>query len=148
MRNLVTFLLLVALGIVARLAGAQHHEHATAAPAAAAAPAQRFATDATLREQMRGIRVAVEGLDHYAHGHLEPAQATRLAGQVEERVLAIIANCKLPPDADAALHAIIVPLMRNAVALKQDARDTAAIQPMRDALAQYALRFDDPGVAQ
>ena len=146
MRTVLSVLLIAGLGIIAPQANAQHHDHHPAA-AATEAPAQRYATDATLREEMQGIRAAVEGLGHYEHGHLEPALAAQLAGQVEERVRTIIANCKLPPDADAALHTIIVPLMQNAGALKKDPQDTAAIQPMRDALAQYARQFDDPAFA-
>ena len=147
MRTVLSAMLLAALGIVAPQAGAQHHDHHQAVPATAEAPAQRYATDAVLREEMQGIRAAVGGLDHYAHGHIEPALAVQLAGEIEERVRTIIANCKLPPDADAALHTIIVPLMQNAGALKKDPQDLAAIQPMRDALAQYARQFDDPAFA-
>ena len=137
---------LVALPLSAVAASHDHHPAATAA-ASAEAPAQRHATDAVLREEMQGIRAAVGGLDHYAHGHIEAALAVQLADEVEERVRTIIANCKLPPDADAALHAIIVPLLQNAGALKKDPQDLAAIQPMRDALAQYARQFDDPAFA-
>ena len=133
---------LAALPLSAVAASHDHHPAATAA-----APAQRHATDAVLREEMQGIRAAVGGLGHYAHGHIEAALAVQLAGQVEERVRTIIANCKLPPDADAALHAIIVPLIQNAGALKKDPQDLAAIQPMRDALARYARQFDDPAFA-
>lgn len=145
MRPLLPCLLSVLVAIPLSAVAASH-EHQPAA-AAAEAPARRYATDLVLREEMRGIRAAVEGLDHYAHGHIEPALAVQLAGQVEERVRTIIANCKLPPDADAALHVVIVPLMQNAGALKKNPQDLAAIQPMRDALAQYARQFDDPGFA-
>ena len=147
MRTVLSAMLLAAFGIVVPQAGAQHDDHHQAATTPAEAPAQRYATDAVLREEMQGIRAAVGGLDHYAHGHVEPALAVQLAGDVEERVRTIIANCKLPPDADAALHAIIVPLMQNAGALKKDPQDLAAIQPMRDALARYARQFDDPAFA-
>jgi hypothetical protein len=147
MRTVLSAMLLAALGIVAPQAGAQQHDHHQATTASAEAPAQRHATDGILREEMQGIRAAVGGLDHYAHGHIEPALAVQLAGEVEERVRTIIANCKLPPDADAALHTIIVPLMQNAGALKKDPQDLAAIQPMRDALARYARQFDDPAFA-
>lgn len=137
--------LLVSLSLASGMAVAQEHGHAHPAAAAAHAPAQRYATDATLRAQMQGIRSAVAGLEHYEHGHMGPEQALLLAGQVEDAVRIIIANCKLPPDADAALHAIIVPLVQNAAALKQDPKNLAAIAPMREALAVYARQFDDPG---
>ena len=141
---ILTLSLCLACGTVA---ARQHEHHPAAAPAAAAVPAQRYATDATLREEMQDIRQAVDGLGHYEHGHMGPEQAVQLAGQVEEGVRTIIANCKLPPDADAALHTIIVPLMQNAGALKQDPKNFAAIAPMREALAAYARQVDDPVAA-
>lgn len=147
MRIVLSAVLLAGLAVACPRAYAQHHDHH--APAAVpAAPVQRHATDATLRQEMRGVRAAVEGLGHYEHGHMAPELATRLAGQVEEHVRTIIANCKLAPDADAALHAIIVPLMQNAAALKKHPQDTAAIAPMRDALAEYARQFDDPAFGE
>lgn len=130
-------------------ATAQAHAHREAAHApavpAAAAPARRHATDAPLRQGMQGIRAAVEALGHYEHGHMGPEQATILARQIQAEVNGIIANCKLAPDADAALHAIIVPLMQQAAALERTPARLEAIPPMRQALADYAERFDDPG---
>lgn len=145
MRALSAFAMLAALAGVP-LAHAQHPHHAAAAPAAEA-PAERFAADAVLSEHMQGIRSAVEGLGHYEHGHMGPEMAAQLAGQVEDHVRAIIASCKLPPEADAALHTIIVPLLQNAGALKQDPANLALIPPMRDALARYGAQFDDPAFA-
>jgi hypothetical protein len=104
----------------------------------------RYATDETLRREMQGIRASVEALVHYEHGHMGPEQAVILASAIEEHVRTIIANCKLPPDADAALHAIIVPLMQNAAALKQKPQDLSTIAAMRSALEQYDRQFRDP----
>jgi hypothetical protein len=147
MRILPTLVLAATLGLAAP-GFARSHDHGHApAPAAATAPARRYATDAPLREGMQGIRAAVDALGHYEHGHMGPEQAAILAGNIQAGVNDIIAKCKLPPDADAALHAIIVPLMTQATALKQDPTKLEAIPPMRQALADYADRFDDPGFA-
>ena len=132
-------------------ASAQAHAHPTAGyvPASAAQPAsQRHATDAPLREGMQGIRAAVDALGHYEHGHMGPEQAALLAGRIQGHVNDIIANCRLEPEADAALHAIIVPLTTHAAALKADPSKLDEIPPMRQALGEYAARFDDPGFAQ
>jgi hypothetical protein len=136
-----SFLLVLSSGAMA-----QDHEHAAppATPQQAPAPVQRFATDAPLRAGMHGIRAAVAGLGHYQMGHMGPEQAATLAAQVQAHVRDIIANCKLAPEADAALHLIIVPLMTNASALEADPKKLEAIAPMRAALAEYVLRFDDP----
>jgi hypothetical protein len=123
------------------LALAHAHEHAAAPAKAAPATAPRFAADANLRKEMQGVRAAVDALDHYEHGHMGPDQAVILATKIEGHVNAIIAKCKLPPDADAALHSIIVPLLRNAGALKKNPTDLSPIAPMREALANYDRQF-------
>ena len=48
-------------------------------------------------------------------------------------------------DADAALHPIIGRLAADASALKANPGDITPIASMRDALANYARLFDDPG---
>ena len=145
MRLSIAILLAVGLSAAIPPVAAQQHEHAPApAPSTQQAPAQRFATDATLRREMQGIRSAVEALGHYEMGHMGAAQAVEFATAIEGHVRTIIAECKLPPDADAALHAIIVPLMQNAGALKQKPEELSAIAPMRSALEQYDRQFFDP----
>ena len=122
------------------------HDHAATSPAAATdAPAensQRWPADATLRRNMRGIRAAVEALGHYEHGHMGAEQAVAMASKIEGHANEIIAQCKLPPDADAALHAILVPLMSGAARLKSDPTRLDAIPPMREALARYEQQFE------
>lgn len=124
-----------------------HAHHAPAAAAAQATPAQRYETDAPLRQGMGRIRTAVDALGHYEHGHMGPEQAATLANQVQEQVAYLIANCKLDPQADAALHVIIANLSTGAQALKSNPANLAAIPPMRDALRSYPLQFNDPGWA-
>ena len=137
--------LAVALAVIAPSLEARGHEHAATAKSSQAGPTTaRFATDATLRREMQGIRTAVQALDHYEHGHMGPEQAVILASTIDGHVRTIIANCKLPPEADAALHGIIVPLMQNAQALQQKPTDLSAIAPMRSALVRYDRQFQDP----
>lgn len=138
--------LLLLSAMAAPLAHAQdgHEHHAPAAAVSQEPPAQRYATDAPLRKGMAEIRTAVDALGHYEHGHMGPEQAIALANRVQEQVAYLIANCKLEPQADAALHGIIAKLGAGAQALKTDAADLAAIAPMRDALADYQRSFDDP----
>lgn len=141
----------VSLALALALAGSPGHaqDHAGHHPAApaetGAAPAQRWAADATLAENMRGIRVAVDALDHYQHGHMGPEQAAILAAKIQGHANEIVAKCKLPPDADAALHAILVPLMSGAVGLQRDPTQTRLIAPMQAALVQYGRQFDGDG---
>lgn len=120
------------------------HAHAVPPAATAPVPEARWATDAPLREGMRGIARIMQGLEDDP----VPADAARVreAGtHVGEQVARIVANCRLPPDADAALHPILADLARGGAALAADPADPGALPRMRDALADYARLFDDPG---
>lgn len=146
MRPFPTTVCLVLAAVFAGTPGhAQDHagHHPPAAADTHADSARRFAADATLAENMRGIRVAVEALDHYQHGHMGPEQAVILATKIRGHANEIIAKCKLPADADAALHAILVPLMSSAAALEREPTRTGVIAPMQEALAQYERRFSE-----
>lgn len=111
---------------------------------ARAAPAGGWVTDAPLREGMGRIRLSVDALAHYEQGHMGAEQAVEMAGNVEKDVNFLIANCKLDPDADAALHEIIAQLLKGSHALKSNPADLTAISPMREAVAEYSRSFDDP----
>lgn len=126
-------------------AAAQDHGHAAGhAAATVSTPAQRWATDAPLRDGMRNIAAVVEALGHYEHGHVGSREAVLLAGQVQGHIGGIVAKCRLEPEADAALHGVLAGLARAAQALENDPADVAAIQAMRHALADYARLFEDP----
>jgi len=148
MRKVLPIVLVAVLGLSAPLAFAQHHEHHPAPAANAAtgdAPARRFATDAPLRKHMQAIRTKVAALEHGEHGHLDAVQVATLATGIQGDIGNIVAECKLPADADAALHAIIAPLALNADKLKADPKAAGAVASLRTALDAYAAQFDDPG---
>ena len=148
MRCLLLSVALASLLAFAVPVAAQSHAHAHPGvdAATAPAPAQRWKTDAPLREGMGRIRAAVDGLGHYEHGHMGPEQALQLASGIERDIGFIVAHCKLESRADAALHPILGALMQGAQALKANPADPAAIPPMRRALQDYARTFDDPSV--
>jgi len=143
--TLLSLTLIALLGLPTASALAQEHVHAAPTASTSATPVQRYATDATLRQQMREIHGVVQALGHYEHDHITPELAARLSDQVTGHVNTIIVNCKLPPQADEALHHIIGPLLQDASALKANPRRLDAIAGMRKALDQYAQQFDDPG---
>lgn len=141
MKAFIAFTLLAIAGVAGMPAWAEDRAGPPATQEDAAAA--RYPTDAPLREGIRNIRAAVEGLGEYEAGRTGPTEAVRLAGEIEENVRFIIGRCKLPPEADAALHAIIVPLMQNAGTLKNDPTRRDAITAMRAALREYERQFDD-----
>jgi hypothetical protein len=147
MRSLMIACSLPLLLALALPAAAHDHAHRAGAVVTATVAAQRWNTDAPLREGMGRIRHAVDALQHYEHGHIGPEQAVQLAAGIERDVGFIVAHCKLEPRADAALHPILGALMHGAQALKAKPTELAAIPPMRSALHDYARQFDDPGVS-
>ncbi|HWJ06209.1 MAG TPA: hypothetical protein VNS57_10555 [Steroidobacteraceae bacterium] len=109
---------------------------------------QRWATDASLRESMAAIREAFDADHPRIHaGQQTDAQYQALAASVETQVNRIVAQCKLPPDADAQLHLLVGDLMQ-AVGLMRGAdpqrsrHDGAAL--VHGALRAYPKYFDDP----
>ena len=121
------------------------HEHAAHVSDTRTVPAtERFETDAPLRKGMGEVRAALDDLRHHEMGHMPANMASVLAGDVAKAVEGIFAECKLAPEADAALHAILVPLLGAAKRLEQDSSDLAAVAAMREAVSSYPQRFDDP----
>lgn len=139
----ITLAVLLGLGVMAPTGAQDHAHHATTAPAPA--PAKRWATDAPLRKGMGDIRVAVQALAHHEMGHMGTEQALAQASTIEQSIGYLVANCKLDPQADAALHGIIAGLAQGTAALKADPKDMAAIATLRTALRDYPRLFDDPG---
>lgn len=148
MRNPVLTLGLIALLAtpVAAPAARQHaHPAPTTAPAASA-PAHGYATDATLRQQMRVIRTEVAAIaSAQQRGEVQPV--VQGAARIIAAVNTIIVNCKLPPDSDTALHEIIGPILQHAAALKAHPAGAGAVVGLRHELASYAREFSDPGFA-
>lgn len=127
-------------------ADAQHvHPGPVPDPGSHSTAATRWATDAPLRAGMRGARDVVAALEHGRHGHLDAGQVRRLGAQLAGHVQGIFAECKLAPQADAALHDILLPLLAGARVLAADPADVRPVAPMQRALDAYARGFDDPG---
>lgn len=125
----------------------QHEAHAATATSAPA-PGERWATDAPLREGMGRIRISVDSLNHSATGHVTAAQAKNVAAGIEKDVNFLIANCKLQPEADAALHLIIAKLLQGAQAIKADPADAKGLELLHAAVADYDRGFDEGKLAK
>jgi hypothetical protein len=128
------------------MAQSPSHEHAGhPAPAAGIpVPAERWAADAPLREGMGRIENALTELRHFEMGHMKEPTALEFVAEIQDAGAYIFTHCKLAPDADAALHSMLAPLLSAAQALKDDPHDIAAVDAMRKAVADYPRYFDDP----
>jgi len=133
---------------------AHEHEHAGGASAPLVAKLELRAgkpwpTDASLRSGMAAIRAAFDA-DHPAihAGRESDAQYEALAGRIEREVNSIVANCKLPPDADAQLHYVVGDLLQGVALMKgsdpEKSRHDGAAR-VHGALRAYGKYFDDPG---
>lgn len=124
-----------------------HHEHAGETHAAPVLPeGERWPTDLPLRTAMERIRTAVEANEAaYSSGTLAQGDAAELAAQVESNVQYMIANCKLPPEPDAALHVLIGRMMSASSALKADPAAENGLPQLVSVLRDYEATFDHTG---
>ncbi|MEO6227350.1 MAG: DnrO protein [Thermomonas sp.] len=106
-------------------------------------PATPWPSDAPLRDGMRRMHRAVDALGHAERGHLDAAQTSAAAQQVQDAANFMFANCKLTPEPDAALHGVLATLMSGAAAIKANPADTSAVASMREAVALYPRMFED-----
>ncbi len=145
---LAALLLPVLLACTAPPASGQHsrgaHESQATTPGPAAIPAHRYATDAALREGMSRIHAALDDLAHYEMGHMPQSIAVERVATIKQATSYLFANCKLDPEADAALHRMLVPLLNGVQAFEKNPADTSTVAAMRRAAADYPRVFDDP----
>ena len=143
---------LALLGALA-LAAATHvapvyaqHDHAVHAHLATPPPpAQRWVADAALRDGIGRIHTALEELRHYEMGHMDATMALDRVGLIEQAASDIFARCKLTPQKDAVVHAMLVPLLAAAQKLRANPQDMSQVAAMRQAVADYPRYFDAPG---
>lgn len=121
-----------------------HAGHAGETVAVTALPdGQRWETDAPLRAGMRNLREATEALHHYKMGHLDDVQRDNAVEKIDAAIRNMIANCKLEPQADAALHGLLATFIVGANAVRAGTFGTTELVSMQEALAQYPQLFDD-----
>jgi len=109
---------------------------------------KKWATDAPLRQGMTLIRAALaQNEPAIRNGRLSAEQYQVLGATVEHHVARIVAECKLPPEADANLHVIVAELAAAADAMQGRSAEKPATGAKRavNALGQYAAHFDHPG---
>lgn len=137
--------LALAFAVAAAPALAQHAHHDPAAhvDTMAAATQARFKADAVLSREMGAIRAAFEAhLPAIHDGSLDTAGYAALGAEVETRIATIIRECRLPADADAALHGYIGRMLAAAGRMKRADLDATA---HRDAALEAIAAYNDYG---
>jgi hypothetical protein len=142
-----------AVGANAPATAAEPHSHAAAhGPAKLALDhGKKWTTDAALRQYMGEIRTLVAtDLGAIHAGKASPAQYQALGAAVEKKVGSIVAECKLPPAADAMLHLIVADLVAGADVMqgKTPGKPEAGAHKVVTAANAYGRYFDHPGWKQ
>lgn len=107
---------------------------------------ERWATDESLRTGMTDIRSAFEVRHReYENGTFNTEKAASLADTIEERVHFMIANCKLPPAADAELHKLLAASLAAAGTLRKADDPHTGLHALHRVLNTYPRYFDHPG---
>ena len=102
----------------------------------------RWTPDAPLEEGMSRVRSALAGLE--AESHPDDAAVAKHAADIDAAVAYMFANCKLEPEPDVALHAILARLMAGTRALAENPSDGSPVADMHAAMHNYEQLFDDP----
>jgi len=117
-----------------------HDAHGSPGDATVAPPSgERWSTDEPLRTGMSRIQSAVE---QSSETPLSRESSLALAQAIEQNVTYIIEHCKLPPQADAALHVLLARILAGTNQLKNDPSSDAAVAQIRSAVQDYRDAFD------
>lgn len=126
-------------------ATAPHDAHDVhAAPADPATPAMRWPADEPLARGMRRVRAATDALAHAKHDHLNAAQVKAIAAELKSAVDGMFAECRLAPDADAALHPLLAKVLGASRTLSAGTFDAVALADLQAVLARYVELFEEP----
>jgi hypothetical protein len=129
--------------------GHHHHDHATHATLSeqiAPPTGTRWETDAPLRSGMTAIAAAVAPvLSAQGAGTLKSTDVQHLRQVLNDEFATMAAQCQLSPEADAALHIVVVQLMEAAAQLEHNPTATPAARQLVAALEAYETAFDHPG---
>ena len=151
-KAMMTFLLVSVLSSASLAAPASDHHPSSAtathdaahdsshATTMAPPEGKRWPTDEFLRTGMSRIETAVE--QSAAGPSLSRDDSLALARTIEQNVTDIVEHCRLPPEADAALHVVIARMLAASHQLKENASSAAAVAQVRGALQDYRSAFD------
>ncbi len=107
---------------------------------------ESWATDDALREGMTRLRTTfATAHSEYRAGNLDRAAATALAERVDGHLQFIIANCDLPPDADAELHKLLYAAFDATAALRELDDPHVGLHGLHEVLDIYGAYFKHEG---
>ena len=107
---------------------------------------QKWPTDEALRTGMSGIRDALDASLPPIHaGQYNAADLSTLGDWVQEQVDFVVANCRLPQEADLQLHAVLAQILDGINAMKKEGGQEQGALDIVQGLNAYGDHFDHPG---
>ena len=107
---------------------------------------QKWQTDEALRTGMSRIRDAIDASLPLIHaGRYSAADFSTLADWVQEQVDFVVANCKLPEEADLQLHLALTQILDGVNIMKEEGGQEQGAAAIVQALNAYGDHFDHPG---
>jgi hypothetical protein len=144
---------LIALGLTAGLFGPAlatvpqgHESHSASTLMPTLTNGQKWQTDEALRMGMSRIREALDTALPLIHeGRYSAAEFSALADRVQEQVDYVVANCKLPEEADLQLHVALTRILDGINLMKGESGQEQGAVTLVQALNAYGDHFDHPG---
>lgn len=112
------------------------------------APAMRWQADAPLAKGMARVRAATQALSHGSHGHLDVSQVKSVSVELEQAVQYMIAQCRLDPAPDAALHPLLARVLQASALLADGVFDADALAELEAVLARYPMLFQESALSE
>lgn len=107
---------------------------------------KRWPTDEPLRQGMSDIRATMSmALPQIHLGQFTPEQYDVLADTVQERVDHVVRNCRLPEEADAQLHIVLMEIVDGTEAMRSGSDRLGGSMRIIQAIEAYGRHFDHPG---
>ena len=125
--------------------GAHDHHAGHAAMPEVAAGHVRWPIDTALGRGMARVQAGSDALAGlHATGTPDPARSRVIAEELRSAVNTMFAECRLPPEPDAALHRLLAQVLDAARQLADGDLGGAAATQLRTVLTRYRELFDDP----
>lgn len=141
-------LMLGFLALIPAVSAQETHDHGMHAAEAKPKPGKKFESDKPLRSHMGAIRNEIQGQMKAVHKKTMTAGAyEKMSANIDKSVKLIFKDCKLTPDADAALHSILAEVMTGSTAMATGADLDARLEgylKVIQGIEQYARTFNDP----
>ncbi|MCP8937390.1 hypothetical protein NK718_02590 [Alsobacter sp. SYSU M60028] len=147
-RRLASLLIASALAFPAAGAAMAQHSHAGVSELQQMAldHGKKWPTDEALRAGMASIHEAMnQSLPRIHEGQFGPADYTALADTIQGRVDTIVANCKLPEEADLQLHYALTHMLGGLEAMKDGPDRESGAVAVVEAISAYGAHFEHPG---